>query len=74
MILVSHRLKQVAAATEFYVMDAGKIIEEAPTKNSRRGGAYYRMAKHQMKLGEPVGSDARAPSPTDVPQSSRQIT
>jgi subfamily B ATP-binding cassette protein MsbA len=57
MILVSHRLSTVADCDRIYVMDGGKIIEEGTHEELiARGGAYFRMAKHQMKLGEVVGA------------------
>ena len=40
-------------------MDAGNIIEEGTHEELiARGGAYYRMAKHQMKLEEPAAAPA----------------
>ncbi len=55
MILVSHRLSTVSDCDCIYVMEAGKIIEQGiHDQLISRGGAYYQMARHQMKLGEPV--------------------
>ncbi|MDB5358597.1 MAG: transporter related [Phycisphaerales bacterium] len=57
MILVSHRLSTVADCDRIYVMEAGRIIEQGTHEELiAMGGAYYRMARHQMKLGEPVGA------------------
>ena len=55
MILVSHRLSTVADCDRIYVMEAGRVIEQGTHEELiAQGGAYYRMAKHQMKLGEAV--------------------
>lgn len=57
MILVSHRLSTVADCDRIYVMDAGRIIESGTHEELvALGGAYYRMARHQMKLGEPAAT------------------
>jgi len=59
-------------ATEFNVMEPERSSKKATTKNSSPAAALYRMAKHQMKLGEPGRGVTRVlRSPTDVPQSSR---
>jgi subfamily B ATP-binding cassette protein MsbA len=55
-ILVSHRLSTVADCDQIFVMDSGKIIEQGTHDEllSLRG-AYFRMAKHQLKIeDEPV--------------------
>lgn len=50
-ILVSHRLSTVADCDRIYVMDAGAIIETGTHQQLiDQKGAYYRMARHQMKL------------------------
>lgn len=50
-ILVSHRLSTVADCDRIFVMEAGKIIESGTHDElvSHRG-AYFAMAKHQMKI------------------------
>ncbi|HVT88019.1 MAG TPA: ABC transporter ATP-binding protein [Tepidisphaeraceae bacterium] len=53
MILVSHRLSTVADCDQIFVMEEGKIIERGQHDELvAKRGAYYRMAKHQMKLPE----------------------
>jgi subfamily B ATP-binding cassette protein MsbA len=50
-ILVSHRLSTVSECDQIFVMDAGKIIERGTHDELiAQHGAYFRMARHQMKL------------------------
>ena len=51
LVLVSHRLSTVADCDRIFVMDAGRIIEQGTHDQLVAArGAYYAMAKHQMKL------------------------
>jgi len=53
-ILVSHRLSTVSDCDEIFVMEAGKIIERGTHQQLiAQHGAYFRMAKHQMKIEDP---------------------
>jgi ATP-binding cassette, subfamily B, bacterial len=62
MILVSHRLSTVADCDRIYVMEGGQIIEQGTHEELIAGrGAYYRMAKHQMKLTDESPQDAATP-------------
>jgi ABC-type multidrug transport system fused ATPase/permease subunit len=55
-ILVSHRLSTVADCDMIFVMDAGRIIERGTHDELvARRGAYYDMARHQMKLADEAG-------------------
>jgi ABC-type multidrug transport system fused ATPase/permease subunit len=57
MILVSHRLSTVADADEILVMHEGQVIERGTHEQLvARGGMYFRMARHQMRLEEPAGA------------------
>ncbi len=50
-ILVSHRLSTVSDCDQIFVMEAGKIIERGTHDQLvAMRGAYFRMAKHQMKI------------------------
>ena len=56
-ILVSHRLSTVADCDQIFVMDNGQIVEQGTHDELvAKHGLYFKMAKHQMKLEEPVGA------------------
>ena len=58
MIIVSHRLSTVSESDRIYVMEEGRIVEQGTHESLlERRGAYFRMARHQMKL-----ADAGAPA------------
>jgi ABC-type multidrug transport system fused ATPase/permease subunit len=53
-VIVSHRLSTVLDCDRIYMMDEGRIVEQGTHEELiGRGGAYSRLARHQMKLGEP---------------------
>jgi len=54
-IIVSHRLSTVADCDQIFVMDEGRIIERGThAQLLAQHGVYFAMAKHQLKLEEPV--------------------
>jgi subfamily B ATP-binding cassette protein MsbA len=54
-ILVSHRLSTVADCDQIFVMDRGRVVERGTHEQLlARRGLYYAMARHQLKLDEPM--------------------
>jgi ABC-type multidrug transport system fused ATPase/permease subunit len=66
-ILVSHRLSTVFDCDRIFVMDAGKIVEQGTHDQLLAlGGFYFRMAQHQLKLGDAAAPDGGSDS-TSIP-------
>ena len=62
MVIVSHRLSTVADCDRIYVMEEGRIVEQGTHEALlERRGAYFRMARHQMKLGDAPAAPAAMP-------------
>ena len=54
-ILVSHRLSTVADSDQIFVMDLGRIVERGTHRQLlEKRGLYFQMARHQLKLEDPV--------------------
>jgi len=68
-ILVSHRLSTVADCDRIFVMENGRIVESGKHDELvAAGGLYFKMAKHQMRLGlasdqSPVTTSPSATAP-----------
>lgn len=52
-LVVAHRLSTVRHADKIIVLDHGKVIEEGTHKElTARRGAYYKLVKNQLELGQ----------------------
>ena len=52
-LVVAHRLSTVRHADKIIVLDHGKVIEEGTHEElTARRGAYYKLVKNQLELGQ----------------------
>ena len=52
-LVVTHRLSTVRHADKIIVLDHGKVIEEGTHEElTARSGAYYKLVKNQLELGQ----------------------
>jgi ABC-type dipeptide/oligopeptide/nickel transport system ATPase component len=57
-------LSTVSDCDQIFVMDEGRIVEQGTHDQLvARHGIYFAMAKHQMKLEEPLAAGPLVPSP-----------
>ena len=52
-VIVAHRLSTVQNADNIIVLDKGRVIEQGTHKElSAKKGAYYKLVKNQLELGQ----------------------